>query len=144
MLSLIVTPPPLCPAHARGEGDCLILVLFLSKGSLLNSQQKELCGKVAACGVHGKRFVKFIFSNNKLGCLKPTLPLRTTKILDKYYNVLFKSLRATKEGTNDKLKSQERRKSQEKLTWPLGLHFYSGQFSIQNVVAERLETEQRF
>lgn len=58
-------------------------------------------------------FASYIFTDNRLGCLGPTFPPRTTKILDKYLNVFFKSLRATKEGKNDKFKRQEKKNSRE-------------------------------
>lgn len=67
----------------------------------------------------------------------PTLPPRTTKILDKYLNVFFKSLRTTKERKNDKFKRQEKKNSRE-MNLAFRAHFYSGPFSIQSLVVERL------
>ena len=49
------------PQSPEAGGDCLILVLLLSKSLLLNSQQEELPGGVAAYGVSQKWFVKFCF-----------------------------------------------------------------------------------
>lgn len=138
LLPLIVTPLPLNPINAQRQRSLPHSHAVSFKSVLLNSQQKKLCGKIA-CEFQKSSFSSyfFFFTNNRLCCLVPILPLRTTKISVKYLNVFFKLLRTTKERKNDKFKRQEKKNSRE-MNLAFRAHFYSGPFSTQSLVIERL------
>lgn len=76
--------------------------------------------------------------NNKLGCLGPTLPPRTTKILHEYLNISFKSLGSYNRSEEWQVQELREKKNSRAMSMAFEASFLLRPIFNSRVVAERL------